>query len=52
MPTEFIAQNGATIHQSTKIAVAGCPRKAKSTHKKKHKAGKPHGHGRGKAKKK
>jgi len=24
MPTEFIAQNGAAIHQSTKIAVTGC----------------------------
>jgi hypothetical protein len=39
MPTEFIAQNGATIHQSTKIAVTGCPRKArKTTHRKKRKA--------------
>ncbi len=38
MPTEFIAQNGATIKESTKIAVAGCPRKAtKATHKKKGK---------------
>jgi len=32
MPTEFIAQNGAQIHQSTKIKVTGC-RKAKTTHK-------------------
>ena len=24
MPTEFVAQNGAVIHQSTKIAVTGC----------------------------
>ncbi len=31
MPTEFLAQNGATIHQSTKIAVTGCPKK--TTHK-------------------
>ena len=26
MPTEFVAQNGAVIHQSTKIAVTGCLR--------------------------
>ena len=26
MPTEFVAQNGAVIHQSTKIEVTGCPR--------------------------
>ncbi len=26
MPTEFLAQNGDTILQSTKIAVAGCPK--------------------------
>ncbi len=26
MPTEFIAQNGAEIKQSTKIAVTGCPK--------------------------
>jgi len=25
MPTEFVAQNGAVIHQSTKISVSGCP---------------------------
>jgi hypothetical protein len=39
MPTEFVAQNGAVIHESTKIAVAGCP-KAKAAKKKrpKHKA--------------
>ena len=29
MPTEFVAQDGAVIHQSTKIAVTGCPRKAR-----------------------
>ncbi len=27
MPTEFVAQNGATIHQSTPVGVTGCPRK-------------------------
>jgi hypothetical protein len=34
MPTAFTAQNGAVIHQSTKIAVTGCP-KAKKHGKKK-----------------
>ncbi len=33
MPTEFVAQDGATIHQSTKIAVTGCPKKARRKHK-------------------
>jgi hypothetical protein len=33
MPTEFIAQNGAVLRQSTKIAVTGCP-KAKHKAKK------------------
>jgi hypothetical protein len=38
MPTEFVPQNGsATIHESTKIAVTGCP-KAKKAVKKKKKA--------------
>ncbi len=32
MPTEFVAQNGAVIHQSTKITVTNCP---KPKHKKK-----------------
>jgi hypothetical protein len=27
MPTEFVGQNGAVIHQSTPISVAGCPKK-------------------------
>ena len=26
MPSEFTAQNGAEIHQQTKIAVTGCPK--------------------------
>ena len=38
MPTEFLAQNGAELKQSTKIAVTGCPKHKKATHKKKHKA--------------
>jgi hypothetical protein len=39
MPTEFVAQNGAVIHQSTPIAVSGCPKahKAKKKPKKKSK---------------
>ncbi len=36
MPTELIAQNGAEIHQTTKIAVTGCPKTKKTTYKKKH----------------
>lgn len=36
MPTEFVAQNGAVIHQSTKVAVTGCPKAKKATHKKRH----------------
>jgi hypothetical protein len=39
MPTEFLAQNGAQLKQTTKIAVTGCPKHKKATHKKKkHKA--------------
>ncbi len=39
MPTEFLAQNGAGLKQSTKITVTGCPKAKKTTHKKKkHKA--------------
>ncbi len=30
MPTTFLAQNGAEQHQSTTIAVAGCPKKKKT----------------------
>jgi hypothetical protein len=39
MPTEFVGQNGAVIHQSTPIAVSGCPKahKAKKKPKKKSK---------------
>jgi hypothetical protein len=37
MPTEFVAQNGAEIHQNTKIAVTGCPKKAKAKKKSKGK---------------
>jgi hypothetical protein len=39
MPTEIIAQNGAEIHETTKIAVEGCPKAkpAKKKPAKKHK---------------
>jgi hypothetical protein len=35
MPTEFLAQNGAKLNQSTKISVTGCP-KAKKAKGKRH----------------
>ncbi len=39
MPTEFVAQNGTEIHESTKIAVTGCPKTKKQKKlRKKHKA--------------
>jgi hypothetical protein len=31
MPTEFVAQNGLKIHESTKIRVTGCPNGKKRT---------------------
>lgn len=42
MPTEFTGQNGAQLHQTTKIAITGCPkpkpaRKHKPTRHKRHK---------------
>ena len=43
MPTEIVAQNGAVLKQSTKIAVTGC--KAAKPAKKKHKKSKKKGHG-------
>ncbi len=41
MPTELVGQNGLVISQNTKIAVTGCPKSKKATHKKaaKRKAG-------------
>jgi hypothetical protein len=41
MPTAFVGQNNAVIHQSTPISVTGCPKakKAKKHGKHKHKAG-------------
>jgi hypothetical protein len=37
MPTEFIAQNGAAIHEKTKIAVTNCPKAKKASKKRKAK---------------
>ena len=38
MPNEFISQNGATIHETTKVVVTGCP-PARKPAKAKHKRG-------------
>ncbi len=47
MPSEFVAQNGATIHQTTPISVTGCakakPAKKKTKHAKKAKRAKRRG---------
>ncbi len=44
MPTAFTAQNAATIHESTKIGVTGCPKLKKKTKKSsKHHKAKLHG---------
>ena len=45
MPTEFVGQNGAVIHQSTPVGVTGC---AKAKPAKKHKAKKKKGSKKGK----
>jgi hypothetical protein len=45
MPTSITAQNGAVIHESTKIAVTGCP-KVKAAVKKKKTRGKKASHAR------
>ena len=46
MPTEMVGQNGLVIDQNTKIAVTGCPKVKKVSHKRK---GKSHGKRRGAA---
>ncbi len=38
MPTEFVAQNGAEIHQTTPVTVTGCPKKAVHAKSAKHRA--------------
>jgi hypothetical protein len=40
MPTAFTGQNGAVIHQSTPIAVSGCPKAVKATARRAGKKGK------------
>jgi hypothetical protein len=49
MPTAFTAQNGAQIHQSTKLSVTGCPKakKAKAKAKKVKKKTTNSGHAKG-----
>jgi hypothetical protein len=37
MPTEFVAQNGAEIHETTKISVTGCGKTVHKKHRVKHK---------------
>ncbi len=44
MPTEFVGQNGVKITQNTKIAVTGCPKAKKVTHKQKVHRKKAKGH--------
>ena len=41
MPTEFVAQNGAEIHESTKIGVQGCGKAKKAKRRKKSHHRKP-----------
>jgi hypothetical protein len=41
MPTEFVAQNGAEIHQNTRIAVTGCPGRAHRRERKRSHWAKP-----------
>jgi hypothetical protein len=36
MPTEFVGQNGAVIHQSTPVSVTGCAKVVRHERKKKH----------------
>jgi hypothetical protein len=49
MPAEFVAQNGAVLHQSTKVGVTGCP-KAKKHRKRAKKTTAKHKKGAGKKK--
>ena len=52
MPTEFVAQNGAEIHESTPISVTGCAKghkaERKAKHKTKHRKAKKHSKGKSK----
>jgi hypothetical protein len=49
MPTEFVAQNGATIHQNTKIAVTDCPKAKRAKARKRSKARRASNAGHGRA---
>ncbi|HEY7829309.1 MAG TPA: hypothetical protein VIC06_01945 [Solirubrobacteraceae bacterium] len=40
MPTTIVAQNGAEIKQTTKIAISGCPKVKKAARKKAKRASK------------
>jgi hypothetical protein len=40
MPTAFVGQNGAEIHETTKLSVTGCPKVKKAKAKKKKTKGK------------
>jgi len=42
MPNEFVAQNGAVIHDTTTIAITGCPKVKAKKVTKRHKAKKGH----------
>ncbi len=42
MPTEMAGQNGLVLHQSTKIAVTGCPKSKKASHARKKKGKRGH----------
>jgi hypothetical protein len=46
MPTEFVGQNGAEIHTTTKIAVTGCGKAARAKHAKHRRAKRARKHGR------
>ncbi len=45
MPTEFVAQNGSKINESTKISVTGCAKSKKAKHARKAGKGKQGKHG-------
>ena len=37
MPTEFVAQNGVEVHETTKVSVTFCPKAKKAAKSKKRK---------------
>jgi uncharacterized repeat protein (TIGR01451 family) len=45
MPTEFVAQNGVVIREKTTIAVNGCPKGRKVSHKRRRSLGRKAGRG-------